>query len=87
MRHSQGEKDLVEVPFEELRIGSVDSAFGYSDELACSLVELLTVVKFCSEPRAHEEPVFGVHAEVAAIEEGVYVRAQQEAVAESVLAA
>jgi hypothetical protein len=79
-------EDLAGVPFEELAAGAVRSAFGESDRLTGSGIELLAVTEIRSEPRTDHEPVLRVHAQVSMVEHGVHVRPQQPVV-ETVLAA
>ena len=54
--------------------------------MACLGVELLAVAEVGTQPRADEEPVAGIDAEIAAVEQGVDVGSQQQSVVEAVLA-
>jgi hypothetical protein len=84
--HSGGFEYLVQVPLQEVALGAVRPVFGEGDELPCPGVEAVAVAEVVAQPRADSQPVGGVDAEVAAVEQGVDVRSQQQAIVQAVLA-
>jgi hypothetical protein len=75
------------VPLQELAVRLVSPARWQPNDLACLGVELLAIAELLAQSRAHHEPVFGVHAQIATVENGVHVRPEQQAVVEPVLTA
>jgi hypothetical protein len=87
LRYGCHEEDLVEVPLQELPPRPVGPAFRQVDDFADLSIELVSVAELGPKTRADEQPVARVHTEVTAIEQGVDVRPEQEAVVEAVLTA
>jgi len=83
----RGFEDLVQVPFQELRSRPVHSAFGKADDLPSHGVELIAVAEVFTQPRTNLQAVFRVDAKVPAVEQGVDIGSEQQAVVEPVLAA
>ena len=75
------------MPLQELPLRPVGPAFRQVDDFADPSIELVSVAELGPKTRADEQPVARVHTEVTAIEQGVDVRPEQEAVVEAVLTA
>ena len=78
---------LGEVPFQEFALGPVRPVFREGDELPGLGVEPLAVAEILTQPWADPQPVGGIDAEVAAVEQGVDVRSQEKAVVQAMLTA
>lgn len=76
----------VHVPGHGIPIGPVDASVRQPDDRALPLVELLAVAEVDPQPLAHLELVPLVEAEIPGVEEGVDIRAQEQPVADLVLA-
>ena len=66
---------------------TVHSAFGKADDLPSHGVELIAVAEVFTQPRTNLQAVFRVDAKVPAVEQGVDIGSEQQAVVEPVLAA
>lgn len=77
----------VHVPRHRIARWAVRGQVGDVDDRPGPVVELLPVSEVGSQSWADMEPVAGIDTEVATVEEGVDVRAQQQAVVDPVLAA
>ena len=75
------------MPLQEFSLRSVRPVFGEGNELPDLSVEAVAVAEVIAQPRANPQPVSGIDAEVAAVEQGVNVRSQQEAVVQAMLTA
>jgi len=78
---------FVEVPLQELAVRPVSTARWQFDDLSRLGIELLAVAELLAQPGTDHEPVCGVHAQVAAVEHGVHIRSEQQAIVQPVLAA
>jgi hypothetical protein len=61
-------EDLVGVPLQELAVRPVGPTRWQLDDLACLGVELLAVAELLAQPRADQEAVSGIQAQVVAVE-------------------
>lgn len=84
---SGGAVDLLQVPFEVFAVGTVDLMVWRRDRIARPSVQLLPVLELLAQPKADQQPMVRIDSEIAAVIQGMDVRAQEQTVVRAVLPA